>query len=299
MQELSIQRMEASDFAPKTDVKYLDVFDLMDLYQGLSFRAPTIVVGPKGIGKTLSIQSFAAEINCPIVTFDCSEDIRRQHLIGMFILHGDKTPFVLGPLTTAFEIANEVGKCILTFEEINALTPQMQKVLNAPADWRERIEVPEARKVFRLTGGAKIWITGTMNTAVYGGVYQLNEDLKSRFRLIPLGYPKPSDEKKIINGVLVGAGLDPTVIDRVITLAHETRQQSLEYALSTRDVVQLLEDIADMDLKRALRIVLGKFDDTDRDVVVERVNSIFGVSFETNTRRGNKAKNGAQAGMAR
>jgi MoxR-like ATPase len=298
MQELSIQRMEASDFAPKTDIKYLDVFELMSLYEGLSFRAPTIVVGPKGVGKTLSIQAYAAHIGCPIITFDCSEDVRRQHLIGMFILHGDRTPFVLGPLTTAFEIANEVGRCILVLEEINALTPQMQKVLNAPADWRQRIEVPEARKVFCLKPGCKVWISGTMNTAVYGGVYQLNEDLKSRFRLIPLGYPKPTEEKKIVQEVLSTSMLDTSVIDRVITLAHETRQQSLEYALSTRDVVQLLEDIADMDLKRALRIVLGKFDDTDRDTVVERVNSIFGVSFDTSRRR-DRNRNGATAGTRR
>jgi MoxR-like ATPase len=285
MTEQSIQHMGASNFAPKPDLIYKDVFDLMDLYDGLAFRAPTIVVGPKGIGKTLSVQAFAAKNDCPIITFDCSEDIRRQHLIGMFIMQGNSTPFVLGPLTTAFEVANEAGQCVLCLEEINALTPQMQKVLNAPSDWRQRIEVPEAKKVFRLEKGKKLWITGTMNTAVYGGVYQLNEDLKSRMRLIPLTYPKPSKEKEIISAVLAKQSLDQTVIDRVITLAHETRQQSLEYSLSTRDVVQLLEDIVVMDLTRALRIVLGKFDDTDRDTVSERIQSIFGVSFDQTSRR--------------
>jgi len=161
----------------------------------------------------------------------------------------------------------------------------MQKVLNAPTDWRQRIEVPEARKVFRLEKGKKIWVTGTMNTAVYGGVYQLNEDLKSRMRLVALTYPKSSKEKEIIAAVLSDTSLDQSVVDRVILLAHETRQQSLEYALSTRDVVQLLEDIAAMDLTRALRIVLGKFDDTDRDTVAERIQSIFGVSFDQTSRR--------------
>ena len=279
-QELMIEHMGAEDFQPK-NVTYLDVFDLHPLYDGLAFRAPTIVVGPKGIGKTLSVMAYAHKVDSPIITFDCSEDVRRPHLIGMQVLRGDTSPFLLGPLTTAFEIANDTGKCILCMEEVNALTPQMQKVLNAPLDWRQRIEVPEARKVFQLKKDAKIWFTGTMNTAVYGGVYQLNEDLKSRLRIIALDYPKPSREKDVVKAVINGLSkkLDQKMIDKVILLAHETRQKALDYSLSTRDVVQLLEDIAAIDLERALRIVLGKFDDSDRDTVRERITSIFGVSF--------------------
>lgn len=279
-QELMIERMDASDFAPKKDAKYIDVYELHSLYDGLAFRAPTVVVGPKGIGKTLSVQAYAAKLGCPIITFDCSEDVRRPHLLGMQVLRGDTSPFMLGPLTTAFEIANEEGKCILVLEEINALTPQMQKVLNAPLDWRCRIEVPEARKVFKLASGKKLWICGTMNTAVYGGVYQLNEDLKSRVRLIALDYPKPSREKEVVAEVLGKMAIDPKMIDKVVLLAHETRQKALDYALSTRDVIQLLEDMTALDQKRALRIVLGKFDDTDRDTVRERITSIFGITFE-------------------
>jgi len=288
MDELTIQHMGASDFAPKSDVAYVDVFDLHDLYEGLAFRAPTIIVGPKGIGKTLSVQAYASKISCPIITFDCSEDVRRPHLLGMFTLQGDRTPFVLGPLTTAFEVANEVGQAILCLEECNALTPQCQKIINAPADWRQRIEVPEARRVFRLKKDCKLWITGTMNSAVYGGTYQLNEDLKSRFRIISLDYPQPNKEKEVIDHVLNGTQLSRSVINLAITLAHETRQKTLDYSLSTRDVVQLLEDIAALDLKRALRIVLGKFDDTDRDTVIERINSLFKIDFSPPKKNGSK-----------
>jgi nitric oxide reductase NorQ protein len=271
--------MPSSLFAPK-DVQYVDVFELMPLYEGLSFRAPTVAVGPKGIGKTLSFQSFAYANNCPIITYDCSEDVRRSHLIGMQVLRGDQTPFILGPLTTVFEVANEVGKCILCMEEINALTPQMQKVLNAATDWRARIEVPELQKVFTLEKGAKVWIVGTMNSAVYGGVHQLNEDLKSRLRLIALNYPKTKDEEAIIEATLKGISkkLPPKTVERVLLLAHETRQKALEYALSTRDVVQILDDMAILGIPNACRIVLGKFEGADRDTVEERLGSLFGTA---------------------
>lgn len=140
------------------------------------------------------------------------------------------------------------------------------------------MEVPEAQKVFKLQPGKELWVTGTMNTAVYGGVYALNEDLKSRFRVISVDYPNPTSEKKILDAVLNG-GVRKEVVKQVMTLAHETRQASLDYALSPRDVVQLLEDIAALDLTRALRIVVGKFEGTDKATVRERITSIFKVDL--------------------
>jgi MoxR-like ATPase len=197
----------------------------------------------------------------------------------MFVLRGDQTPFVLGPLTTAFEVANETGACILLLEEINALTPQMQKILNSTTDFRRRVEVPECQKVFQLQPGKKLWVVGTMNTAVYGGVYAMNEDLKSRLRLLVVDYPAPAEEKSIVQEALNGGSkkVDQKMMDQVILLAHETRQKALDYALSTRDVVQMVEDIGLVGLESAMRLVLGKFEGDDRTTVKERITSIFGV----------------------
>lgn len=282
-----VERMAAAEYAPREGLKFIDVFGLHALYEGMAFNSNLVLVGPKGIGKTLSFQTYAAKVKSPIITFDCSEDVRRSHLIGHHILRGNDSPFILGPLTSAFEVANEVGQCVLVLEEVNGLAPQMQKVLNGLADFRRRIEVPECQKVFKLKDGAKLWFVGTMNTAVYGGVYALNEDLKSRFRLLALDYPNPTQEKAILDGVVDPGTLKKLtedykkdgerIIDRVIQLAIETRQKSLEYALSPRDVQQVIEDIALIGLNRALRVLIGKFDGEDRNTVKQRIQSIFGV----------------------
>jgi nitric oxide reductase NorQ protein len=275
---VAIERLEAKEYLPAKDLIYVDVFKLHDYYKDMAYRANLILVGPKGIGKTLSVAAFAAKDDAHLVTYDCSEDVRRSNLLGMNLIRGGETPFVLGPLTTAFEIANETGKCILAMEEFNALTPQMQKVMNAAADFRRKIEVPECGRVFRLKEGAKLWIVGTMNTAVYGGVYALNEDLKSRFRMVDLPYPEPKLEREIVMAVVQGTA--EAEINLVLTLAHETRQKALEYALSTRDVVQIVEDIAFMGKERALRVCLGKFEGDDKSTVAERITSIFGVKVK-------------------
>ena len=286
VQEIQILRLPSSEFAPVPDLPYIDVFHLHPLYDKLFGRANTVLVGPPGIGKSLSIAAYAAKINCPLITFDCSEAVRRGHLIGKFIIRGNETPFVLGELTTAFEVVNEVGRCILNFEEINALTPQMQKVLNPVLDFRRKIEAKEALKVFRIKPGAKLWCTGTMNTAVFGGVYQMNGDLKSRVRLLVVEYPKPEQEKVILRAALGDKLANhksekdaDDLITRVITLAHETRQQAFEYALSPRDVVQIVDDVIELGLPGALALAMGKFEVEDRATFKKRVHAIFHINI--------------------
>lgn len=275
---VAIERIETEAYLPTGPLPYVDVLQLHEIFDSLAFRANTILVGPKGIAKTLSIAAWASSKKCPIVTFDCSEDVRRSHLIGNYILRGDETPYVLGPLTTAVEIANEVGQCILCLEEINALTPQMQKVLNPLGDFRRRIEVPECQRIFNLKEDAKLWLCGTMNTSVYGGVYELNEDLKSRFRMIPVDYPSKKAERAIIEKV-ISESVDKKTVTKVLSLAHETRQKTMNYALSTRDVVQIIEDIAASNVPTALRLASGKFEGTDRDTFLKRAESSFDIEL--------------------
>lgn len=275
---MMIERLASKEFQPEKKHSYEDVNQLHDLYAKIGFDSNLVLVGPKGIGKTLSVASYAATIRCPIVTFDCSEDVRRSHLYGSFTLRGGESPFVLGPVPTALEIANEVGKCILCLEEINALSPQSQKLLNPVTDFRRRVELPEARRVFRLKSNARLWVVATMNTSVYGGVYALNEDLKSRFRIVPVSYPSMEEETCIVKKAF--PEMDVKVVKKVLTLAKESRQGSVGYALSTRDVEQILSDIQSTDVKTALWLASGKFEGSDRTWIGQRILSIFAVRLK-------------------
>lgn len=275
---MNIERMSASSFYLDKDPGYVDVNDTMALYSKMAFRAPLALEGPKGVGKSISIAAFARDKKIPIVSVSCSEDTRRNHLLGQFVIRGGETPFILGPIPTAFEVANEVGSCILNFEEVNALTPHVQKVLNSILDFRKRIEVAEVNKVFTLEPSAKLWVTASMNGSSYGGVYEMNEDLKSRFRILPVKYPTANVEKKILRGHLGKEAFDKLekgLLDGILTLANETRQKAMGYALSTRDIVQLVEDYDLLGFERAFELILGKFDEHNRQTVLVRKNSIF------------------------
>lgn len=275
--------LAAADFRPTEGLVYRDVLDLHSLYDKIAYRSNLILCGPKGIGKSLSVAAWATHQDAPIITFDCSEDVRRGQLYGHYIVQGSETPFVLGALTNAFEVANESGSCILVLEEVNALTPQLQKALS-PLDFRKKVELPEIQKVFRLEADARLWVVATMNNTVYGGVNELNEDLKSRFRMIALEYPKMGQEREIVDELFPKWALPAIKVgtktldirDAVIRLAAETRTTSFEYALSPRDVVAILEDAQVAGLNNALWMSLGKFEDSDRETYLARIHSIFG-----------------------
>ena len=298
-----VERLESDAFLPRKDLVFVDVHPLLPLFKNCAFRANLIISGPKGIGKSLAVAAFAAEHSHPHIVYDCSEDTRRGHLIGMHTVKGGETPFVLGPLTTAYEVANETGACILEFSEFNALTPAAQKVINSSTDWRRRIEVPECKRVFELSKGAKLWIVGSMNASAYGGVYSLNEDLKSRFRIVSLSYPAAGKERGIVLEILSKVHALQDVLQRplpihipekpskavlvdkfingVTLLAHETRQKTFDYAISTRDIVQIVEDAIFMnDPAMALKLAMGKFEsENDIATFVIRVRSLFEIDL--------------------
>ncbi len=126
MREAHIERLPSDSYIPTRDLAYADIFRLHKLFEALYGATNLILTGPKGNGKSLAFASWAAAKKYPMVTVDCSEDLRTSKLLGSYTLRGNETPFVLGPIPTAFEIANETGNCILNFEEINALSPQAQ-----------------------------------------------------------------------------------------------------------------------------------------------------------------------------
>jgi dynein-related subfamily AAA family protein len=278
--QIEIERLSASDYTAKEGLVYVDAHKLHPLYDKLAFHANMILAGPKGSAKSLSIASYCAEKKYPIITFDCSEDVRRSDLVGMFVPRGDQIPFVLGPVTSAFEIANEVGVCVLLLEEISSLSPAVQKVLNPVTDFRRALAVPTAKRFFRLNSEAKLWFVGTMvSDSIGGDVYALNSDLKSRVRMIPLGYPGKDDERKIVTEVLHKAGVpvNADMLKNVLTLAQESRQGALEYSLSTRDLVHVMEDIHRVGAQQALWILSGKFEGVDRTTILKRVEGLFGL----------------------
>lgn len=273
--DVLVTRTPADELLVTNPPPYIDIFRLHEFYNKMAFHSNLLLKGPKGDGKSLSIFSFAAARGIPLVVQECSEGTKESHLMGSQTLLGDRTVFVLGSIPSAIDIANECGECILLFEELNALTPQVQKMLNAIGDFRKACSMPAIRRTYQLQPGKKLWLVGTMNPSVYGGTYDLNEDLKSRFDELEVTYPEAGLEKTVL---LANCGnvVADDIVNKVIRLGAETRASTFSYKLSTRDLVRLIDTIAKTGAPIALQLITCKFEGEDRANIIKRIGSIFG-----------------------
>lgn len=274
---VATERLPTSAFLHTKKTSYVDVYDLQPKLEKLAFACDLVLSGPKGIGKSLAFRHFAVKNRVHMVTFDCSSDVRLHHLLGSPTMRGTETPFVLGPLPTAIEIANEVGQCILCLEELSGLTPEVQKILNPLLDFRRRIEVPEAQHVYEIREGAKLWVVATTNTADYSGIHQFNEDLLSRLATPPIGYPPIDKEMAIVESEVLGKGVkvEESLVRKVLTLAKETRERGEGYSFSPRDVVRILLNTSRLGISDALWCETAKFTGGDLKWFQDRVWSGF------------------------
>ena len=286
--DIKIHPIDFDQFMVKTP-RYVIQNNEYEMYDVLMEEGalPLLLEGPAGVGKTLSIASWAEIKAIPIIQADCSENIQRNDLIGRFILQGkDRIEYELGILSTAIELANHSKRAVLVFEELNALTPGMQKVLNQLLDWRNHIFIPEINKTLKLKEDCTLFICATMNPSNYGGTHQLNEDLKSRFVVKHVDYPNGEREKEIVFST---TGLSREIIENLIKLATETRlgaeKGELDYELSPRDLIlfgrlynAFVRRRDSNPLKSALELsVIGKFETkSQKETIRIRIQSIFG-----------------------
>lgn len=293
---ITLLRPSVDSFITKKVPPFVDVHELTPLYNAVAYKYNLLLKGPKGDGKSLSLVHFAAQTVTPHIAFNCSEDTKEKHFLGSFAIRPGKvvgsieSPWVLGAVALAIDIANEYGRAILTFEEINALTPQVQKLLNSVTDFRKNVYVAQLSRYFSLREGAFLWCTATMNPSVYGGTYDLNEDTRSRWIEVQLDYPNAEQELQIINANVpfdpAKMGIHPnrpaiqeqewnSLVAQCVKLAGETRTGDFTYALSSRDIVALVGLIQDVGLKSALQLMVFKFEGSDRELAIARVTSNF------------------------
>lgn len=287
----AIIRPTLDEKVPVVTIPYVDIHGLLPQLLTLVLPddsdtppANVLLNSIHGLGKTLLASTLAVEAGkrlkkkVPLVTVECSEDTREFHLRGSVTQMSDgSTGFVLGPLPLAIELANEAGFCILNVEEIAKLPPGTQGQFNAMTDWRRSVEIPQLGKTYKLREGCHVVTVGTMNPAMYGGVYSLNVDLRSRFNEFIVPIPEPAEEARILKKVCPWSKAD--VIENLCRLAKETRTEATEYKVSTRDLVQFLQNLRRLqEIKPCLQLLANKFEDgRERDLVRDRINGVFAV----------------------
>jgi len=261
--------------------------ELITLKGAIEAGLPYLIEGDKGIGKTMAVNEVCLQNKIPVVSFSCSSGTTIGDIIGREHLVGDNSAFKLGVLPTAIDVANYFGKGILYLDELNALEPEVQKMLNPVIDARRSIEVNN--KLFTIEKGVVFDIIATMNPSYYAGTNPLNEDLRSRFIGEVWEYPSAQQIEKVINWEDIP---EKEVKKPLLQLAIDTlslkKSSKVEYVISVRDIALFCDAYRvwnrvhkeDPLPKTIQTAILIKFSDaTERDIIRERAGETFGVEI--------------------
>ena len=135
-------RVEAEPF-------YLPVADEAEIFAAAHrARIPVLLKGPTGCGKTRFVAHMAHKLGRPLVTVACHEDLTSSDLVGRYVLEGDETVWIDGPLTAAVRLG-----AILYLDEVVEARKDTMVVIHPLADHRRSLLIDKLGTVLHAAEG--------------------------------------------------------------------------------------------------------------------------------------------------
>jgi nitric oxide reductase NorQ protein len=194
--------------------------------QGLSI----LLKGPTGCGKTRFVEAMAYDLDRPLMTVACHDDLTTADLVGRFLLRGGETEWVDGPLTRA---VREGAICYL--DEIVEARQDTTVVLHPLADYRRQL--PIERLGLTLDAAPGFCLVVSYNPGYQSVLKDLKDSTRQRMVAIEFGFPAPEVEEKI---VAHEAGISPGTAAQLVRFAQAIRRletAGLREVASTRVLI--------------------------------------------------------------
>ena len=194
---------------------YLPVKDEVELFTA-AFRekVPVLLKGPTGCGKTRFVEYMAyrlgrpltvlkeepggkpAEGNAahqgiPIVTVACHEDLTATDLVGRYLLEGESTRWLDGPLTRAVKTG-----AICYLDEVVEARKDTTVLIHPLTDHRRILPIEKRGEVLEAADGFLLVLS--YNPGYQSALKDLKHSTRQRFIAIEFDYPPREYEAQII-----------------------------------------------------------------------------------------------------
>jgi nitric oxide reductase NorQ protein len=234
-------------------------------------QIPVLLKGPTGCGKTRFVAAMAHRLGRPLVTVACHEDLSASDLIGRYLIQGDETVWVDGPLTTAVRHG-----AILYLDEIVEARKDTMVVIHPLTDHRRVLPIDKLAAV--LKAPPEFMLVVSYNPGYQSVLKDLKPSTRQRFISLEFDYPPAEIEVKV---VAAEAQVDESMSEKLVQIGQKVRNltdRGLAEGASTRLLVyagrliaagssphtaceaalsQTLTD--DPDLAASIRLVVGDF----------------------------------------
>ena len=264
---------------------YLPVTDEVNLFESAyKHKIPVLLKGPTGCGKTRFVEYMSYKLgisvkqqkkvnnSVPLITIACHEDLTASDLVGRFILKGDETHWVDGPLTKAVKIG-----AICYLDEIVEARNDTTVLIHPLTDHRRILPIDRLGTLVEASDNFLLVIS--YNPGYQSVAKDIKNSTRQRFVAIELSPPPLEIETNIIAHE---AGIDLTMAEDLAQLGSKIRnlnQYGLDEGASTRLLIYAGKLIsADISPRRACEIAINlpiTDDPTLSSSIAEVISSIF------------------------
>ena len=174
-------------------------------------KIPVLLKGPTGCGKPRFVEYMAyklgrlvtvtrnsadgsqngEESGMPLVTVACHEDLTASDLVGRYLLEGDSTRWMDGPLTRAAKVG-----AICYLDEIVEARKDTTVLIHPLTDHRRLLPIEKLGQIVEARDGFILVIS--YNPGYQSALKDLKHSTRQRFMAIEFGYPPRELEAKII-----------------------------------------------------------------------------------------------------
>ncbi|MDR2196311.1 MAG: CbbQ/NirQ/NorQ/GpvN family protein [Gallionellaceae bacterium] len=230
---------------------YRVVADESDIFKAAySVRMPIMLKGPTGCGKTRFIERMAWELQKPLITVACNEDMTASDLVGRFLLDANGTRWQDGPLATA---ARHGAICYL--DEVVEARQDTTVVIHPLTDNRRVLPLEKTGELIHAHPDFQLVIS--YNPGYQSVMKDLKQSTKQRFGALDFNYPDHAIEEEI---VAHESGLGRELSGKLVSIAERARNlkgHGLDEGISTRMLVYAGSLIASgVEAKKACRVAL-------------------------------------------
>ncbi|MEY8014991.1 CbbQ/NirQ/NorQ/GpvN family protein [Mycobacterium servetii] len=178
--------------------------------QGLAL----LLKGPTGCGKTRFVEAMAHDLGRPLITVACHDDLTTADLVGRYLLQGDETVWVDGPLTRA---VREGAICYL--DEVVEARQDTTVVLHPLADHRRQL--PIERLGVTLDAAPGFGLVVSYNPGYQSVLKDLKDSTRQRMVAIEFDFPAAEFEEGI---VAHEAGVDGATAAELVRFGQAIRR---------------------------------------------------------------------------
>jgi len=188
---------------------YVPINDEVELFEAAyKSRLPLIFKGPTGCGKTRFVEYMSYKlgleltkvtkddsdnsgVNLPLVTIACHEDLTGSDLVGRYLLEGDQTVWLDGPLTRAVKAG---GICYL--DEVVEARKDTTVLIHPLTDHRRILPIEKRGELLEAAEGFLLVLS--YNPGYQSALKDLKHSTRQRFVSIEFDYPPVDLEAQIV-----------------------------------------------------------------------------------------------------